>query len=66
MNMEQLLIEAYILGMKKSQLKEMFYEILKSIIRKVNEMATNIVTISFPLDETKLKTPPQLSSQSVQ
>lgn len=29
MNMEQLLIEAYILGMKKSQLKEMFYDILK-------------------------------------
>lgn len=29
MNMEQLLIEAYILGMKKSQLKEMFYDILQ-------------------------------------
>lgn len=29
MNVEQLLIEAYILGMKKSQLKEMFYDILQ-------------------------------------
>ena len=66
MNMEQLLIEAYILGMKKSQLKEMFYDILKSIIQRAKEMVTNIVTISFPLVETKLKTPPQLSSQSVQ
>lgn len=47
MNMEQLLIEAYILGMKKSQLKEMFYDILKSIIQRAKEMVTNIVTISF-------------------
>ncbi len=29
MNVEQLLLEAYILGMKKSQLKEMFYDILQ-------------------------------------
>lgn len=29
MNVEQLLLEAYILGMKKSQLKEMFYVILQ-------------------------------------
>lgn len=29
MKVEQLLIEAYILGMKKSQLKEMFYDILQ-------------------------------------
>lgn len=29
MNVEQLLLEAYILGMKKSQLKEIFYDILQ-------------------------------------
>ena len=32
MKVEQLLIEAYILGMKKSQLKEMFYDILQKVL----------------------------------
>lgn len=34
MKVEQLLIEAYILGMKKSQLKEMFYDILQKYYKE--------------------------------